>query len=97
MKVSDQYLKIVQWSEEDECYIGTSPGLFKGAVHGEDEVSVYKELCEVIDEWIEIYRADNQPLPVPTAAKTYSGKFLVRVGLICIKLCQFAQFKRVVV
>ncbi len=25
MKVSDQYLKIVEWSEEDQCYVGTCP------------------------------------------------------------------------
>lgn len=28
MKDSDKYLKIVEWSEKDQCYIGTSPGLF---------------------------------------------------------------------
>ena len=55
MKLSDKYLKIVEWSEEDECYLGHCPGLMAGGVHGPDEASVYKELCEVVDEWIEIY------------------------------------------
>jgi len=34
MKNSDRYLKIVEWSEEDQCYVGTCPGLFYGGCHG---------------------------------------------------------------
>ena len=46
MKLSDKYLKIVEWSEKDQCYIGHCPGLMMGGIHGEDETKVYKELCE---------------------------------------------------
>lgn len=28
---------------------------------------VYAELCEIVDEWIEIFRADGKPLPPPTS------------------------------
>ena len=80
MKLSDKYLKIVEWSEEDECYLGHCPGLMVGGVHGHDEASVYKELCEVVDEWIEIYKKDGEPLPRATAGKQYSGVFNLRVG-----------------
>ncbi|MDD2519599.1 MAG: toxin-antitoxin system HicB family antitoxin [Kiritimatiellae bacterium] len=80
MKAGDQYLKIVEWSEEDGCYVGTCPGLMLGGIHGDDETKVYRELCQAVDEWIEIYRRDGQPLPAATAGKNYSGKFVVRVG-----------------
>lgn len=80
MKAGDRYLKIVEWSEEDKCYVGTCPGLMLGGVHGADETKVYRELCQAVDEWIEIYRQDGQPLPAATAGKDYSGKFVVRVG-----------------
>jgi predicted HicB family RNase H-like nuclease len=80
MKVSDQYIKIVEWSEEDQCYVGTCPGLMLGGVHGDDEAKVYKELCQTVEEWIELYQADREPLPSATAGKEYSGKFVVRVG-----------------
>ena len=80
MKVSDQYIKIVEWSEEDQCYIGTCPGLMLGGVHGKDEAKVYKELCQAVEEWIAIYEKDQEPLPAATAGKDYSGKFVVRVG-----------------
>ena len=80
MKASDQYLKIVEWSEEDQCYVGRSPGLFLGGVHGDDEAEVYRELCQAVEEWIAIHKADGDPLPPPTAGKNYSGKFVLRVG-----------------
>jgi len=79
MKQSDKYLKIVEWSEEDGCYIGTCPGLIYGGVHGADETKVYEELCQVVAEAIELYEADNKPLPQATANKEYSGRFVLRV------------------
>jgi len=80
MKTSNQYLKIVEWSEEDQCYVGTCPGLMLGGIHGDDETKVYKELCQAVEEWIGIYQEDREPLPESTAGKEYSGKFVVRVG-----------------
>jgi predicted HicB family RNase H-like nuclease len=80
VKPSDRYLKIVEWSEEDQCYVGTCPGLMYGGVQGDDELKVYKELCQVVDEWVRTYEEDGDPLPEATAGKDYSGKFVVRVG-----------------
>lgn len=80
MKPSDQYLKIVEWSEQDRCYLGTCPGLMLGGIHGDDEAKVYAELCEAVEEWIQVHQQDEDPLPPPTAGKDYSGKFVVRVG-----------------
>ena len=79
-KRSDAYLKIVEWSEEDQCYVGTCPGLMYGGVHGDSETKVYEELCEVVDEWIAQSAEDSIPLPEATAGKDYSGKFVLRVG-----------------
>ena len=80
MKKSDNYLKIVEWSEEDQCYVGTCPSLMLGGIHGDNEARVYRQLCQAVEEWIEIYERDGDPLPEPTAGKEYSGKFVVRVG-----------------
>ncbi len=80
MKPGDNYFKIVEWSEEDQCYIGSCPGLMLGGIHGDDEVAVYRELCQAVNEWIRIYEEDGDPLPPPTAGKKYSGKFVIRVG-----------------
>ena len=80
MKNSDRYLKIVEWSEEDRCYVGTCPGLFYGGCHGNNEAEVYKELCEIVEENIALYRENGKLLPPETAGKEYSGKFLLRPG-----------------
>lgn len=80
MKDSDRYLKIVEWSETDRCYVGSSPGLMYGGCHGKDETEVYKKLCEIVEENIALYKADNKPLPPETAGKDFSGKFLLRTG-----------------
>ncbi len=80
MKKSDRYLKLVYWSEEDQVYIGRSPGLFYGGIHGPDEAKLYAELVEVVEETIDSIEKDGLPLPPPTAGKTYSGKFNLRVG-----------------
>ena len=80
MKKSDQYLKLVEWSEEDQCYIGRAPGLTLGGVHGDNEAEVYEALCKVVNEWLTIYEKDGLPLPPATAGRSYSGKFNLRVG-----------------
>ncbi len=79
MKERDQYIKLVEWSEEDQCYIGSIPGWIGQCCHGENEEAVYRELCRIIDEWIEIYKSEDIKLPNFTNKK-YSGKFQLRLG-----------------
>ena len=45
MNIATRYVKIVEWSEEDECFVGSCPGLFYGGCHGDDEQAVFAELC----------------------------------------------------
>jgi len=71
MKQSDRYLKIVEWSEDDQCYIGSAPGLIYGGVHGDNEIEVYKELTEAVEYAITIYIQDKKPLPAPTIPRIY--------------------------
>ncbi len=63
--IADQYEKIVYWSEEDKCFIGVCPELFDGGVHGANSTEVFKELLEVVDEWVEIFEKDGKELPEP--------------------------------
>ena len=44
MKDSVRYVKIVEWSDDDHCYVGSSPGLLYGGCHGNDEKVVFDEL-----------------------------------------------------
>ncbi|GDX86042.1 hypothetical protein LBMAG43_20840 [Methylococcaceae bacterium] len=40
-----------------------------GGCHGDNEVKVFKQLCKIVDEWIEIYKRDNLELPNPVSLK----------------------------
>ncbi len=76
MKESAKYVKIVEWSDEDQCFVGSCPGLIYGGCHGDDEKRVFDELCSIVDEVIEIYKKDNKPLPPPTSGRDYANKML---------------------
>lgn len=78
-KNSDDYLKIVEWSEKDHCYVGTAPGLIIGGVHGKSQKKVFDELCEAVEEAIQILQKEGRPLPAATANKKYSGKIALRI------------------
>jgi predicted RNase H-like HicB family nuclease len=64
MKKSDQYHKWVEWSEEDQTYIGKCPDLITG-IHGDNPVRLYSELCEVIDDVIRHLEVEGRSLPRP--------------------------------
>ena len=74
MKDSAKYAKIVEWSEEDQCYIGSAPGLVLGGCHGEDEKKVFDELCQIVEEAIMLYRKDKKPLPPPTSGRDFANR-----------------------
>ncbi len=80
MKVADQYIKLVEWSEEDQCYVGSSPGFIGSCCHGKDEAKVYKQLCGIVEEWVNIHQEEKIPLPESFGSKSFSGKFVIRVG-----------------
>lgn len=72
-KDSTRYVKIVAWSEEDGCYVGSAPGLMLGGCHGADEKAVFDELCQVVEETIALYKLDGKPLPPTTSGRDYAN------------------------
>ena len=56
MILSARYAKIVECSDEDQCYVGSAPGLAYGSCHGSAERKVFDELCLIVDDAIELYR-----------------------------------------
>ncbi len=69
MTGSAQYIKIVEWSDEDRCFIGYCPGIIGPCCHGDNEIEVYRALCQIVDEWLEIARRENRALPPPTIGR----------------------------
>jgi predicted RNase H-like HicB family nuclease len=80
MKDSARYVKIVEWSEEDQCYVGSSPGLIYGGCHGDDEKQVFDELCRIVEETVALYRREGKPLPPPTSGGDLANKLQHRVA-----------------
>lgn len=80
MKKKDRYMKIVEWSEKDKCYVGTAPGFVIGGVHGKDPKKVFAELCQVVSESISLLEKEGRPLPEATVDKKFSGKILLRIA-----------------
>ncbi len=74
MKESARYVKIVEWSDEDQCFVGSCPGLFYGGCHGDNEQKVFAELCEIVEETIQLYKRDGKPLPPVTSGKDYANR-----------------------
>ena len=71
MNKIDKYVKLIEWSEEDNCYIGSCPELFYGGCHGDDELTVFVELCRIVEETIELYLQDGKELPEPWSGRDY--------------------------
>lgn len=74
MKDSARYVKIVEWSEEDQCYVGSAPGLILGGCHGAKENQVFEELFRIVEEANEIYRADGKQLPPATSGRDFANR-----------------------
>ena len=71
MSTGTKYIKLVEWSDEDECFIGSCPELFYGGCHGVDERAVFAELCQLVEETIELYRRDGKELPAPLSGREF--------------------------
>jgi predicted RNase H-like HicB family nuclease len=73
MNQAARYVKIIEWSEEDSCFVGSCPGLFYGGCHGQDEQSVFVELCRIVEEIVELHQREGKPLPPPTSGYDWAN------------------------
>ena len=55
-----EYNGVVEWSDEDQCFIGSCPGIIGPCCHGDDAREVHRQLREIYNQWREIER-DNEP------------------------------------
>lgn len=69
--MTPDYLKFVQWSSDDQFFVGYCPDLFLGGVcHGADEQKVYRELSRLVAEEISESQRARRGLPKKTALVT---------------------------
>jgi predicted HicB family RNase H-like nuclease len=77
-KQAARFAKFVEWSDEDQCFIGRCPELMAGGIHGGDEAKVYAELCQSAEEMVGLIHSDGHDWP-DSAGKEFSGKFVLRL------------------
>jgi predicted RNase H-like HicB family nuclease len=63
MSDAGRYVKIVEWSEEDGVFVGQCPGVIGPCCHGPDEAEVYRQLCQIVEDWIALLQQQGRPLP----------------------------------
>lgn len=69
--LADQYQRSAEWSEEDNCYVGSIPDLCDRCCHGDTQAEVYQQLDEIAQSWIEeILHAGETPPEAKTIAYT---------------------------
>jgi predicted RNase H-like HicB family nuclease len=64
MKTIDEDHRWVEWSDEDQVYVGKCPDLITG-IHGDDPVQVYQELSQVVQEVIDHFQKRGRKPPSP--------------------------------
>ena len=74
MTPSARYAKVVEWSDDDQCFVGSAPGLIYGGCHGTDERAVFDELCEIVDEIVALYEEDGRTLPPATSGSDLANR-----------------------
>jgi len=75
----DKYTFRIEWSEEDEVYIGRClefPGL---AAHSHSPEDVLKEIKVVVQETLIWLAEDKKEAPVPLGKKKFKGNLSLRV------------------
>lgn len=71
------YTIIIQWSEEDECFVVTLPEfkeVTQPVTHGDTYEEAAKNAQEMLEILINIYQEDQKELPKPF---NYGQQFLV--------------------
>ena len=76
MTQAAKYVKIVEWSDEDHCFVGSCPGLVYGGCHGSNEQAVFAELCQIVEETVELYEREGRPLPPITSGRDWANRIM---------------------
>jgi predicted HicB family RNase H-like nuclease len=78
-RLSAQFPRLIEWSDEDGCYVGSAPPLVGQCCHGKTEANVVTQLTAIVDDLVQDILDGKMPAPKGEAGKIYSGKFVVRI------------------
>ena len=62
MTPEQSHMKVVEWSEDDGCYVGSAPPLVGQCCHGDTEEDVYRQLSVIVPDVLQT-RAEKGSKP----------------------------------
>ena len=75
-----QYPHVIEWSKEDDAFVGSAPPLIGQACHGDTAVEVAKQLEAIVADLCEDILDGKIHEPKALAGKTFSGTFQLRIA-----------------
>jgi len=78
-KTSARYPRLIEWSAEDDVFVGSAPPLLGQCCHGHTEAEVATQLAAIVDDLVADVLDGKMAVPAPPEGKIFSGKFLVRI------------------
>ncbi len=63
-QLADNYVKLVRWSDEDSCFVGSIPDLCGDCCHGDTPGEVYDQLVEIAEDLVATAQRDGLTLPI---------------------------------
>ena len=77
--MNDKYSVVIQWSDEDESFVATSPELEGLSAFGDTKAEAYDELMVAQEGYIRVFEEDGCDLPKPDKLDNYSGQTRLRL------------------
>lgn len=75
----DKHAVSIKWSDEDNSFIATIPGIYALSALGATREDALSELFVAADAYFEALEAAGKPLPAPEKAVPYSGQLRLRM------------------
>ena len=80
-RLSARFPRLIEWSDEDRCFVGSAPPLVGQCCHGKTESAVVTQLAAIVDDLVQDMLDGKMPAPKSEPGKTYSGKFVLRIPM----------------
>jgi predicted HicB family RNase H-like nuclease len=74
-----KYTYRIDWSEEDNCFLGRCLEFPSLAAHGDTREEALREIQLVVFESVKWMIEEREELPVPLSIRNYSGKISLRI------------------
>lgn len=74
-RIARRYPRIIRWSDEDNCYIGTLPDICGDCCDAPTAAEVATTLDIIAEDWVETSLAEGIPLPEPKRTLVTANSF----------------------